>query len=102
MKATRRSVSLAASRFNADRSEEHTSNSSHSQISYAVFFFKKKKLPWDGCGTRTRAWLRRRGLEAFRRLPALPLAPGRWRWGNPLAAPLRLALSLFRRTRTYA
>src|SRR2546430_4123923 len=26
------------------RSEEHTSNSSHSQISYAVFCLKKKKL----------------------------------------------------------
>src|SRR5688572_31631038 len=26
-----------------DRSEEHTSNSSHSQISYAVFCLKKKK-----------------------------------------------------------
>src|SRR5205085_7619191 len=28
------------------RSEEHTSNSSHSQISYAVFCLKKKKR-WD-------------------------------------------------------
>src|SRR2546430_10292568 len=27
-----------------DRSEEHTSNSSHSQISYAVFCLKKKNL----------------------------------------------------------
>src|SRR2546430_15339024 len=27
------------------RSEEHTSNSSHSQISYAVFCLKKKKRP---------------------------------------------------------
>src|SRR2546430_10511725 len=27
----------------ADRSEEHTSESSHSQISYAVFCLKKKK-----------------------------------------------------------
>src|SRR5438270_2187621 len=29
---------------NVNRSEEHTSNSSHSQISYAVFCLKKKTL----------------------------------------------------------
>src|SRR2546430_7394187 len=29
------------------RSEEHTSESSHSQISYAVFCLKKKKLPLE-------------------------------------------------------
>src|SRR6266853_1952193 len=33
----------ATARDAAARSEEHTSNSSHSQISYAVFCLKKKK-----------------------------------------------------------
>src|SRR2546427_8486761 len=31
------------------RSEEHTSNSSHSQISYAVFCLKKKKIRKRRC-----------------------------------------------------
>src|SRR5438270_6186807 len=31
----------------AQRSEEHTSNSSHSQISYAVFCLKKKIKPYE-------------------------------------------------------
>src|SRR2546427_7742947 len=35
--------SLAVGRDYVFRSEEHTSNSSHSQISYAVFCLKKKK-----------------------------------------------------------
>src|SRR2546430_12490163 len=34
---------LVAIRATGTRSEEHTSNSSHSQISYAVFCLKKKK-----------------------------------------------------------
>src|SRR5688572_32063831 len=34
-----------AARLIQDRSEEHTSELSHSQISYAVFCLKKKKTP---------------------------------------------------------
>src|SRR5688572_31638905 len=34
---------IAADKYLPDRSEEHTSESSHSQISYAVFCLKKKK-----------------------------------------------------------
>src|SRR2546430_4075676 len=37
------SASDAETRNGSDRSEEHTSDSSHSQISYAVFCLKKKK-----------------------------------------------------------
>src|SRR2546430_2289234 len=40
-------LSLTFSREGADRSEEHTSESSHSQISYAVFCLKKKKTNTD-------------------------------------------------------
>src|SRR2546430_5724606 len=38
---------LAAGAVGAARSEEHTSDSSHSQISYAVFCLKKKKRIMD-------------------------------------------------------
>src|SRR2546430_10477415 len=36
-------------RLRIERSEEHTSDSSHSQISYAVFCLKKKQLTTTTC-----------------------------------------------------
>src|SRR5688572_31832723 len=61
-----RSLSTPATASPPGRSEEHTSNSSHSQISYAVFCLKKKNPPHlraarRTCGRFHRATLHVRG-----------------------------------------
>src|SRR6202140_1462920 len=84
--------SIIDQRAGTERSEEHTLNSSHQKISYAVFCLKKKKnQARRKVASVTRLSLAHTVMSA-RRIPQCRYVPRGRTWPSPLAS---LALLLF-------